>query len=86
MGNIAEPAVITTVCPLIFIDDNEGLLTLYVLKYPGLLELQPELYAEFLIFFTVTGLVVPGITAKFVVTPEIKSVKANAKISLEIHC
>lgn len=36
-------------------------------------------------FFTATGFVVPGITAKLVLIPVTKSVNTKAKMSLEIH-
>jgi hypothetical protein len=65
--------------------DAGGLSTLYVLNKIGFVELQVLLYAEFLMFFTVTGLEVEGITPKLVVTPVPILVNSKAKISFDKH-
>ena len=65
--------------------DADGLLTLNTSKKLGLDEAHATLYAASLMSFTVTGVFVPGITAKFVETPELKSVKTKAKTSLKPH-
>ena len=43
------------------------------------------LYNLFLMSLTVTGIIVPGITAKLVETPVFKLVKTKAKTSLKAH-
>ena len=49
-----------------FIADVAGFVTLYREKRTGLFEMHELLLALSRIFFTDTGVVVPGITAKFV--------------------
>ena len=50
-------------------------------KKVGFTDGQPGLLAISLIFVTETGVVVPGITAKFVDIPVVKSVRIKAKTS-----
>ena len=74
------------VTPRIFKSEIDGLVTLYLLKRIGLLEVQPGLLAWFRIVLTDIGTLVPGITAKLVVTPVLKLVNKNANTSLKPHC
>ena len=54
-------------------------------KKPGFTEAQLLLYSVSRIVTTDTGAVVPGTTAKFVVTPVTKSVSKKAKASAKVH-
>ena len=65
--------------------DTDGLVTLYLPKRAALLDRHAGLFAEFRMFFTETGVDVPGITAKLDEIPVFKSVKTKAKTSLNPH-
>jgi hypothetical protein len=73
------------VWPLIFNVEAGMFMGLYILKKFGLADTQLELYKLFLMSLTVTGKLVPGITAKLVETPVFKLVKTKAKTSLKAH-
>ena len=75
-------AVIGNVYPLIFIIEvGSPIVLLYLSNKLEFTDPQTPLFASSLIVVTETGVEVPGITAKFVAIPVVKSVKINAKTS-----